>query len=105
MAKYFGNIGYIETVEKEPGVWVEKITEYPYRGDVIRNISRYQSSGGVNDNINVSSNISIIADPYANKNFQYMRYVEYMGAKWKIISAEFQYPRIILSLGGVWNGD
>ena len=104
MAKFYGNVGYIETVEVKPGVWKEQVIERPYYGDLTRNTSRFQPSGGVNDNISVSNNISILADPYANENFQHIRYVEFMGAKWKITNAEVQYPRIILTLGGVYNG-
>lgn len=104
MAKFYGNVGYIETVEVKPGVWKEQVVERPYYGDLTRNTSRFQPSGGVNDNISVNNNISILADPYANENFQYMRYVEFMGTKWKITNAEVQYPRIILTLGGVYNG-
>lgn len=102
--KFCGNIGYVQTVEIEPGVWEEKIVERKYFGDVSRKTSRYQSSGGVNDNIVISNNISIVADPYANENFQHMRYVVFMGTKWKIENAEIQYPRIMLSIGGVYNG-
>lgn len=104
MAKFYGNIGYIEPVETEPGVWEEQVVERPYYGDLVRPMnSRFQSSGGVNDNINISNNISVIADPYANEKFQYMRYVTFQGAKWKITNAEVQYPRIILTVGGVYN--
>ena len=105
MAKFYGNIGYIQTVETEPGIWTEQVTEKPYYGDVTRNISRFQTSGEVNDNITMNNVISIVADPYANENFQYMRYVEYMGAKWKITNVEVQRPRIILTIGGVYNGN
>ena len=104
MAKFCGNIGFIKTVETEPGVWEEQIIEHLYYGDLIRPIIRTQSSGGVNDDINLSNNISIIADPFANENFQYMKYVILMGAKWKITNVEVQYPRLILTIGGVYNG-
>ena len=104
MAKFYGKIGFVSPAEVEPGIWEEQIVELQYYGDLTRNTSRFQPSGGVNDNITVSNNISIIADPYANENFQYMRYVEFMGAKWKITNAEVQYPRIILTVGGVYNG-
>lgn len=104
MAKFYGNIGYIKTVEVEPGVWSEEPIEKPYAGDLIRNTSRYQQSGSVNDDISINNNISIIADPFANENFQHMRYVIFMGTKWKITNVEIQYPRIILSIGGVYNG-
>lgn len=104
MAKFYGNIGYVNTVEVEPGIWEEQIIERTYYGDLTRNISKFQSSGGVNDDINISNNISIVADPYANENFQYMRYVEFMGTKWKITNVEVQHPRLLLTIGGVYNG-
>lgn len=104
MAKFYGNIGFAEPVETEPGIWEEQNVEYPYYGDLIRNISNRQSSDSVNDNIVVNNNISILADPYANENFQHMLYVIFMGTKWKISSVEVKYPRLILTLGGVYNG-
>ena len=105
MAKFCGKIGYIETLETEPGIWEEQVTERSYYGDLIRNTRRLQTSGNVNDNIVVSNEISIVADPYANQNFHAMRYVEFMGTKWKIESVDVQYPRLILSIGGVYNGE
>lgn len=104
MAKFYGVIGFAETVETEPGLWVEEITERRYFGDVLRNIGKYQTSGGVNDDITIDNQISIVADPYANQNFHYMRYVEFMGTKWKITNIEVQYPRLTLSIGGEYNG-
>lgn len=105
MAKWYGNIGFAETVETTPGVWVEKITERSYYGDVTRNMRRLQSADQLNDNINISNEISIVADPYANQNFHSIRYVEFMGTRWKINGAEVQDPRLILTLGGVYNGE
>ena len=105
MAKFCGNIGFIKTVETEPGIWEEQTIEHQYYGDIIRPIIRTQSSGGVNDDINLSNDISIIADPFANENFQYIKYVVLMGTKWKVTSANLQYPRILLSVGGVYNGE
>lgn len=103
MAKWCGIIGYAEQVETTPGVWSEQVTERKYYGDVIRNNRRLQSAGKLNDDINVGNEISIIADPFANNNFHSMRYVEYMGTKWKVTTVDVQYPRLILSLGGVYN--
>lgn len=104
MNKFYGKIGYAISEETVPGVWVEQIVERSYYGDVIRNIRRLQSSENLNDNINVSNEISIVADAFANQNFHSMRYVEYMGTKWKVSSIEVKYPRLILSMGGVYNG-
>lgn len=104
MNKFYGKIGYAITKETTPGVWVERIVERSYYGDVIRNIRCLQSSENLNDDINVSNEISIVADAFANQNFHSMRYVEYMGTKWKVSSIEVKYPRLILSIGGVYNG-
>lgn len=105
MAKFYGKIGYAETVETNAGVWQEKITERSYFGDLVRNTRMTQSAGQLNDNINISNEISIVADPFANQNFHLMRYVEFMGAKWKITNVEVKYPRLILTVGGVYNGE
>lgn len=105
MAKFHGIVGYAETIETSPGVWTEQITEREHFGDLIRNTRRLQSSDRVNSNVNISNEISIVSDPYSNKNFHSMRYVEFMGAKWTIENVEVQYPRLILILGGVYNGE
>lgn len=103
MAKFCGIIGYEITSETEPGIYEEKIIETEYYGDVIRNTRRLNQTSQVNDNVNISNQISIVADPFANNNFHAMRYVEFMGAKWKIVEVEVQYPRLILSIGGLYN--
>ena len=104
MAKFYGKIGYANTVETKPGVYEEQIVERSYYGDLIRNTRRLQSADQVNDDINISNEISIVADPYATNNFQTMRYAIFMGTKWKISNVEVSYPRLILTLGGVYNG-
>lgn len=104
MTKWFGVIGYAETVETTPGVWEEKIVEREYFGDVTRNTRRLQTTDQVNDNVDISNEISVVADPYAYQNFHAIRYAEFMGTKWKVSSVDVQYPRLNLSLGGVYNG-
>lgn len=104
MAKFYGKIGYANTVETKPGVYEEQIAERSYYGDLIRNTRRLQSADQVNDDINISNEISIVADPYATNNFHTMRYAVFMGTKWKISNVEVSYPRLILTLGGVYNG-
>ena len=105
MGKWYGVIGYAETVETEPGIWTQKITEHNYYGDLTGNFSRWSaSSDSTNDDLQLDTKISIVADPFAYQNFHAMKYVEYMGAKWKISNVEPQYPRLILAIGGVYNG-
>lgn len=105
MSKWFGKIGYATTKETTPGIWEEVITEREYFGDVYRNTRKLQSASQVNDDINVSNEISIVADPFARDNFYSMRYVEFMGTKWKVSNIEVQYPRLNLTIGGVYNGN
>lgn len=105
MAKWFGTIGFAETVETSPGVWEEQIVTRQYYGDLVRNTRRLQSSDKVNDDVNIANEISIVADPYANENFHAMRYAEFMNSRWKINTVEVQFPRLVLELGGVYNGD
>lgn len=102
MAKFYGTVGFVKTVESAPGVWTEQIVERKYYGNVISRIRSLQSNG-VNDNINISDEISIVADPFANENYFAIRFVEYMGAKWKVQSISVQFPRLNLSLGGLYN--
>lgn len=107
MAKWFGKVGYESTIEEpaNSGIWVETITEREYYGDLIRNTRRLQSSDNVNDSVNISNQISILSDPFAMKNFHTIRYATYMDTKWKVTSVDAsQYPRLILELGGVYNG-
>lgn len=104
MAKFYGPVGYAETVETAPGVKEEQITERMYYGDLIRNTRRLETADKLNNDINIANEISIVADPFARNNFHKMRYVGYMGSLWKVTTVEVQYPRLILTIGGVYNG-
>lgn len=105
MAKWYGKVGYSETVETSPGVWAPQDTVREYYGDVIRNTTKWAvNSDSTNDDLTVNSQISIVADPFANNKFHSMKWIEFMGAKWKVTSVEPQPPRLLLTLGGVWNG-
>lgn len=105
MAKWNGKIGYVENVETEPGVWEPVVTEKPYSGDMLVNMSQWVNSNDVNDDLKLANKISVIADPFAYQNFQSIKYVEFMGTLWKVTTTEVNYPRIILSIGGVYNGE
>ena len=104
MAKFYGMIGFAETTETSPGVWEEIIMTRPYFGDVIRETRQLRSgTDKVNDDININNRISIVADAYALSHFHTMRYVEWMSTKWKVSDIEVAHPRLILSVGGVYN--
>lgn len=104
MAKFYGVIGYGEAVETVPGVWEDVITERKYYGDVLRNTRGLQEGDKINNDITVGNSISIVADAYAHNHFFAMKYIIWAGAYWTISNVEVQRPRLLLSLGGVYNG-
>lgn len=104
MAKFYGPIGFAVTTEKASGVYSEDITEKYYSGDVLRNTRRLEPGENLNDEITINNIVSIVADPFANQNFHTMRYVGWMGAKWKVTNVEVQRPRLLLTIGGIYNG-
>ena len=104
MNRWYGKVGYVETSEVEPGIWDEQETVREYYGELVRKSSKFQISGDVNDDRDVSAELSILADPFADLHFHSIRYVEFGGVKWKVNSVEPRRPRLILSLGGVYNG-
>lgn len=103
MAKFYGKVGFLRIEETASDVYGEILTERLYKGDVIRNQKRYQSSESLNDDVVLSNNISIVADSYANENVFAIKYVIYKGVPWKVTNVEIQRPRIILTLGGKYN--
>lgn len=105
MAKYYGTIGYVDVIETSPGVYEEQeIEKREYFGEIITFNRRFVPGESVNDNISVSNRISILGDPFAYDNISKMRWIEWLGDKWIISEVEVQHPRLIISLGGVYNG-
>lgn len=104
MAKFSGMIGYAILTEREGSIWEDEIIEKPYFGDVIRHSARFESADQLNDNVKLNDEISIVADSFAYKNSHLMRYVTYLGIKWKITNMSIGRPRITLAIGGVYNG-
>lgn len=102
--KFYGSVGFIDRIEKRPGVYVQGPIEHQYAGDVLRRSIRYQASESINDAITPSQQISILADPYARNHVGSMKYVKWMGTAWKISEITMEYPRLILTLGGPYNG-
>lgn len=102
--KFYGEVGFVEVTEKRPGVKTLKPVECKYAGDVLRRSLRYQAGNSVNDTITPSQQISILVDPYARSHVGSIKYVKWMGTAWKVTEASLQYPRLILTLGGAYNG-
>lgn len=105
MAKFYGEIGFIEEKETVPGVWEDPTpTERKYFGDVVRSSKRFEPGQKVNDDLTVNNEITILADPYAMNHFYTMRYINWLGTYWKINNVTVEYPRLRLTIGGVYNG-
>lgn len=104
MAKFSGKIGFRIDEETRPGVWKKNTVEKQYYGDVIRNVRNNQNSGKVNEDITISNEISIVSDSFLNEHYSTISYVVLNGIKWKVNSINIQYPRLVLSVGGLYNG-
>ena len=104
MPKFSGAVGYSKQVESSPGVWTPETIEREYYGDLIHNARQLQNANKINDDLNINNQLSIVADPYARDHFHEMLYAKFNGIAWKITNVEVQYPRLILTLGGCWNG-
>lgn len=104
MARYYGIIGFSKNEEIEPGIWSEQITTRKYSGDVLTSRQSMVSGKGSNSNILVKNTFSIISDLYADENFYSIKYITWRGVKWSVTDIEVQYPRLILTIGDVYNG-
>lgn len=104
MSRFYGAVGYAKTVNTAPGVFEEVEEEMMYYGDVLRNARRLESGENLNDQLVVNNSISIVADAHALNHFFEIRYVVWEGTKWKVTNVEVQRPRLILTLGKVYNG-
>lgn len=104
MNRFYGKVGYGVPVETSPGVYEDQIQEFPYFGDIVRNSLKTRDGQSVNNDLTVTNSVSVVADAYANEHFFAIRYVEWSGTLWTVSEVEMQSPRLILRLGGVYNG-
>lgn len=104
MAKWYGKVGFIIQEEVEPGIYLPVATERKCYGELLSGMSKWSTTSNVNDDLNVANKISIMADPFATQHFSTIKYVEFMDALWNVTSVELAHPRLILTVGGVYNG-
>lgn len=102
--KFSGKLGYTITEETDPGVWTDNIVEKHAVGDILSSNYRLENPSDVNLDINLDLRISIVMDSYIKKNFGYIKYVKFEGVRWSVKNISVQYPRLILTLGGLYNG-
>lgn len=104
MARFHGAVGYAVPYEYEPGIWKDRIEERNHFGTITQHARRWVNAEGINDNLALTNQINILADDYAYEHCSAIKYVRWMGACWKVESMKVSAPRILLTLGGVWNG-
>lgn len=106
MAKFVGEIGFSYENEDadETGVWDQHVIERHYHGDIMNATYKWNDNQKVNEDLNISNKFSVVADSFAMKNLYNMLYVKWNGVKWKIITTELSSPRLILYVGGIYNG-
>jgi hypothetical protein len=104
--RFSGEVGYGTTEEQPPesGIWIDVVEERTYSGDVIRDTRKLEPGEGLNFDVTVGNSISIVADPFANGHYFEIKYVRWNGVLWTVTSVEVRLPRLILSLGSVYNG-
>lgn len=104
MAKFSGLVGYVTTEQTTPGVWLPVETPKRMRGDIIRQSSSRQNDDKVNSDVSLNHRISLVGDAYSFGNYYNIRWIEVDGLKWEVTGIEIQRPRIIVTLGGPYNG-
>lgn len=103
--KFYGAIGYVKNVEQVLGVWKPaEVVERNYYGDVLTNGRRLEKDADQqNDNLRITNKFSILADPYAYQNFHDIKYIVFMGVKWKVREITVDRRRLIISVGEEYN--
>lgn len=104
--KFAGKIGFwMKNVEMKPGIFGDKMLERSYTGDISRNYQKWNTKeSSTVDDLRLNNQISILSDLYAIQNWQSIKYVLWNGVRWKVNTIEISYPRLVLEIGGVWNG-
>ena len=104
-SKFRDVIGYsMGAVETTPGVFEDTPIERIYRGDVSRVGIRARVQNSILPELDITHEFSILADPYAYNNIEFMRYIRWMGTLWNVRQVENRRPRLIIRVGGVYVG-
>lgn len=104
MAKFAGTIGFITQVENKSGLYENETVERSYTGEILQDVRRWNNAENTNDDLTLGNRFSIVADGYILDNMYAMRYMIWRGVRWSITKVELQAPRLILTVGGVYNG-
>ena len=103
MPKIHCEVGYETFEDTGLGDYEPVVTKRHYKGDLITVSKSFNQNEGINDDLRVSNRISLIADAYAYDHFFGIVYVYWAGQRWKVSNVTVERPRLILTLGGVYN--
>jgi hypothetical protein len=104
MSKYSGMIGFVRNYEKEPGIWEDEVTEKKYTGDILKNNQRFSVGSTITGDVKITNVFSIMGNKYAFDHVSDIRYLEWRGNRWVVESIELNYPRLEMTIGGIYNG-
>ena len=97
------NMGQVEDPQ-HPGVFSDSMKEIPVTGLLLRE-GQYpnRSVEGTATNVALQNRISIVMDSRIEKHIFNIRWATFEGVKFAVTSIEVKRPRIVLTLGGVYN--
>lgn len=103
--KFSGKAGFrIDDVETEHGVYEPIVVVKAIKGSVVINHYQHQNSDkSTIDNVRITNQLSIVANQFLNEHISNLMYIEFQGVKWKVESFDIRPPRVVVSLGGVYN--
>lgn len=106
MTRFYGEVGYGVTEENPSGSGkhVPVITEQAYYGEITRITKQHEPGEKVNSDLSAGVTISILADQYATEHFLNIKYLRWEGVLWTVTNVKVQRPRLIIEIGGVYNG-
>lgn len=107
MPKFHDAVGYAEEREgtgDREGIIEDVIVEKYRYGDVLRNTRKWEGGSDILDNLRINNQISIMAEEYDYAHFGSIKYVKWMGNRWTVTNVEVQRPRLLITIGGVYNG-
>lgn len=103
--KWYGEIGFKDEIEEEPGVFIPQLVKRNFFGDVLDLSWKEMQGEKINADLHISNKLSVVADPYLRNNFQKIAYVQFEGAKWTVDSVKVGRPRLELTLGSLYLED
>lgn len=102
--RYSGKFGFAESTETAPGVMEDVITERDYIGDVVQRTETLSVNDSVLPQYRTTTSVSVLSDGVLAETYKNLRYISYMGSNWSVSSAVFQFPRLVVYIGDIYNG-